>query len=249
MVVQLDDRSLPSTPGKGDSSNPIPIRPTCLQFWNTKLQGKYPWHQRPIIQKLCNRNLWFYDSRQNASEYDPRVINYNNKDWPQMVSNLSGSDLVTLLHQTSLPVWLNLFLSNGRRAVQLHFPLIVLRTNIKKMIPSGMANHPVLNYTFNKSVVCKSRQLESIESKLPDKIVLLFSERIVEDFEMSDAFLAPLNGGRYFLKVEEDAAKYEFLRRPQIVFKKEYVETPNVKRFNGYKRFEEAIEVKNSSLL
>ena len=42
MVVQLDDRSLPSTPGKGDSSNPIPIRPTCLQFWNTKLQGKYP---------------------------------------------------------------------------------------------------------------------------------------------------------------------------------------------------------------
>ena len=74
---------------------------------------------------------------------------------------------------------------------------------------------------------------------LKDSCVL--SERIVEDFESSESFLASVSGGRYFLKLEENAAKFEFLRRPQIIFKKELVDLP--KRFVANRRFEEAVEV------
>jgi hypothetical protein len=44
------------------------------------------------------------------------------------------------------------------------------------------------------------------------------------------------------LKIEEEASKYEFLRRPQLIFKKEFVDTP--KKYNNNRRFEEAIEVR-----
>ena len=74
----------------------------------------------------------------------------------------------------------------------------------------------------------------------------VLSERIVEDFESSESFLASVSGGRYFLKLEENAAKFEFLRRPQIIFKKELVDLP--KRFVANRRFEEAVEVNNEGL-
>jgi hypothetical protein len=78
------------------------------------------------------------------------------------------------------------------------------------------------------------------------KMLFLFlSERIVEDFESSDSFLPLVASHKYFLRIEEDPSKYEFLRRPQLIFKKEFVETP--KKFGANRRFEEAIEVKNFS--
>ncbi len=75
------------------------------------------------------------------------------------------------------------------------------------------------------------------------KMLFLFlSERIVEDFESSDSFLPLVASHKYFLRIEEDPSKYEFLRRPQLIFKKEFVETP--KKIGANRRFEEAIEVK-----
>jgi len=70
-----------------------------------------------------------------------------------------------------------------------------------------------------------------------------FSERLLEDYEMSDAFMPLVTSGRYFLKIEEEASKYEFLRRPQLIFKKEFVDTP--KKYSSNRRFEEAIEVRH----
>ena len=70
----------------------------------------------------------------------------------------------------------------------------------------------------------------------------VFPERLIEDYEMSDTFLPLVTSGRYFLKIEEEASKYEFLRRPQLIFKKEFVDTP--KKYSNNRRFEEAIEVR-----
>ena len=64
---------------------------------------------------------------------------------------------------------------------------------------------------------------------------------MLEDFEMSDQFMPLVSSGRYFLRIEEDPVKYELLRRPQLIFKKDFVEPP--KKYSNNRRFEDAIEV------
>jgi hypothetical protein len=73
--------------------------------------------------------------------------------------------------------------------------------------------------------------------------MLIFSERLVEDFEMSDTFWPLVSGGCYFLRIEEDPVKYEFFRRPQLIFKKDFVFPP--KKYSNNRRFEDAIEVRH----
>ena len=64
---------------------------------------------------------------------------------------------------------------------------------------------------------------------------------------MSDQFMPLVSSGRYFLRIEEDPVKYEMFRRPQLIFKKDFVEPP--KKYTYNRRFEDAIEVRHVSSL